>query len=112
MYNIMVKRNKTSKAKRKGGSRKNKIIKKTKIDIKFDLCEKKYCKDLTRYKKLYEKEEAKKCPKSLSNEEFYECSKMYDTSNYKKMFDKNTECTKQYCAKERADRAKQYDVSV
>ena len=44
--------------------------------------------------------------------EFYECSKMYDTSNYKKMVDKNTECTKQYCVKERADSAKQYDVPI
>ena len=37
---------------------------------------------------------------------------MYDTSNYKKLFDKNLECTRQYCSKERADRAKQYDVPI
>ena len=41
--------------------------------------------------------------------EFYDCSKLvYDKSNYKKMHDKNVECVKQYCAKEHADRAKQY----
>ena len=117
----MVKRNKTRGNKTiRNKTRRNKTIikggawkvKKTKIDIKFDACEKKYCKDLTKDKKLYKKEEAKKCPKSLSDMEFYECSKMYDTSNYKKMFDKNTECTKQYCSKERADRAKQYDVPI
>ena len=113
----MVKRNKTRGNKTiRNKTRRNKTIikggawkvKKTKIDIKFDACEKKYCKDLTKDKKLYEKEETKKCPKSLSDMEFYECSKMYDTSNYKKMFDKNTECTKQYCSKERADRAEKW----
>ena len=36
----MVKKNKTSKRKRKSGSIKG--GRKTKIDIKFDLCEKKY----------------------------------------------------------------------
>ena len=41
---------------------------------------------------------------------FYDCTKLlYESSNYKKLFDKNIECTKQYCSKERDDRAKQYD---
>ena len=102
------KKNKTSKRKRKSGSIKG--GRKTKIDIKFDLCEKKYCKDLTKEHKLYEKEELIKCPKSLTDMEFYDCSKIiYDTSNYAKLYDKNVECTKQYCAKERNDRARQYD---
>ena len=45
--------------------------------------------------------------------EFYDCSKIiYDTSNYAKLSDKNVECTKQYCVKERDDVAKQYDGPI
>ena len=103
-----TRRNKTRRNKtRKGEAFK---IKKSKVDIKFDLCEKKYCTDLTKDKKQYEKEQAIKCPKSLSNMKFYDCTKLlYEPSNYKKLFDKNIECTKQYCSKERDARAKQYD---
>ena len=70
-------------------------------------------KNITKEDKLYTKEELIKCPKSLTDMEFYDCSKIiYDTFNYAKLYDKNVECTKQYCVKERADVAKQYDGPI
>ena len=117
----MVKRNKTRKNESrkfrsiKGGSRKSRSIKgglrkKNKIEIAFDVCNNKYCTDLTKDLAQYNKEHAIKCPESLSNDEYDTCDhNLYTASNYKKLFYKNIECTKQYCAKERNDRARQYD---
>ena len=102
---------KTKKNKaRKNKTRNLKPIKKTKIDINFDLCNNKYCTDLTKDSAQYKKDQSIKCPKTLSSDEWNKCdSNFYNASNYKKLFYKNIECTKQYCAKERNDRARQYD---
>ena len=69
---------------------------------KLNLCKKTKCGSLQKqYKKqqnLFVKEETKACPKKLSNEKFYECSKVfYENSYYKKLFDEYNKCSDIKC---------------
>ncbi len=48
--------------------------------------------------KIFEKEQVKQCPKTLSNDEFYKCSdKFYNDSVYKKIYDKYAKCGETKC---------------
>ena len=51
-----------------------------------------------RENKIFEKEQDKQCPKTLSNDEFYKCSdKFYNDSGYKKIYDKYAKCGETKC---------------
>ena len=64
--------------------------KNTKCFKKFKLKEKE--------NKIFEKEQVKQCPKTLTNDEFYKCSeKFYNDSDYKKIFDEYVKCGDTKC---------------
>ena len=68
-------------------------------------CALKHCRALTRRKvkkqRAYQKELARRCAQSLSDMEYYECSKFYDTSSYKKAYDKWEKCRRTHCTRKR-----------
>ena len=69
---------------------------------KLDICKKTKCRSLDKTRKtkqkLYIKEETKACPNKLSNNKFYDCSKVfYENSDYKKSFDDYVKCTDIKC---------------
>jgi len=62
----------------------------TKCSKKFRIKEKE--------EKIFEKEQDKRCPKNLTNDEFYNCSKkFYKNSEYKKIYDEYAKCGETNC---------------
>ena len=75
-----------------------------------DSCMKKRCKTIFNKKNtellLFEKEQDKQCPKTLSDMDFYDCSTVfYNSSDYKKVFEQYSTCKNAKCITERKNLA-------
>ena len=72
---------------------------------KLNKCKTRKCakinKEQIKEKKMFVKDQDKKCPQKSSNA-FYNCSvDFYDKSKYKTIFDKNVKCGEKKCSKEK-----------
>ena len=75
-----------------------------------DSCMKKRCKTIFNKKNtellLFEKEQDKQCPKTLSDMDFYDCSTVfYNSSDYKKVFEQYSTCKNAKCITEKKNLA-------
>ncbi len=81
---------------------KNLEKKEDKLQKQLNKCKKTKCSKLYKIKEkeqlIFEKEQDKQCPKTLTNDEFYKCSeKFYNDSEYKKIFDEYVKCGETKC---------------
>ena len=81
---------------------KNLEKKEEKILKQLNKCKKTKCSKIYKIKekeeKIFNKDQDKQCPKTLTDDEFYKCSeKFYNNSKYKKIFDENVKCGETKC---------------
>ena len=83
----------------------------------FTACVKKKCTAITKRKLKGERKHNKlvkeKCSALVDNLDYYNCTdKIYTNSEYKKLFDDWSACTKKKCIKEHAERAAAYNEEL